>query len=67
MPPGYIVQVNQQTCILCGVCAGMLPEIFQQQHVIEINQQRAMAEPEKVALAIELCPMECISLKGTSV
>ncbi|NOZ83405.1 MAG: ferredoxin [Epsilonproteobacteria bacterium] len=55
------VEVDQETCIGCGVCADMVPDVFEMQDGKSIVINAQGAEYDEVQEAVEACPVECIT------
>lgn len=55
------VYVDQNTCIGCGLCMSIVPEVFRLNDagVSEVYDQQGAPE-EKVREAIDSCPVNCI-------
>ncbi len=55
------VAVDEETCIGCGVCSDMVPDVFEMEDgkAIVINPQGA--EYDEVEEAVESCPVEAIT------
>ncbi|HJV66796.1 MAG TPA: ferredoxin [Geomonas sp.] len=55
------VEVDQDICIGCGLCASIAPEVFQlnDNGVSEVHNQSG-AEEQKIQQAIDSCPVSCI-------
>lgn len=53
--------VDQQICIGCGLCASIVPDVFQlnDEGVSEVHNQGGAPE-EKIQQAIDSCPVNCI-------
>lgn len=59
------VVVDQDTCIGCGMCVSLAPEVF----AIDPESGKAMVIDENApeaaaAQAIEMCPVNAISVEG---
>ena len=57
-------RVNQELCVVCGLCASMNPEVFQMD---ENGLATAVKETEDEALlqeSIDSCPVSAISKEG---
>lgn len=55
------VEVDQETCIGCGVCADMVPDVFEMQDGKSIVINAQGAEYDEVQEAVESCPVESIT------
>jgi len=55
------VEVDQETCIGCGVCADMVPDVFEMQDGKSIVINAQGAEYDEVQEAVESCPVEAIT------
>ncbi|HJV36292.1 ferredoxin [Geomonas sp.] len=55
------VEVDQEVCIGCGLCASIAPEVFRLNDggVSEVYNQSG-AEEDKIQQAIDSCPVSCI-------
>ena len=55
------VEVDQDICIGCGLCASIAPEVFRlnDNGVSEVHNQSGVEE-EKIQEAIDSCPVNCI-------
>lgn len=57
------VKVNQESCISCGACQAICPEVFElnDEGLSEVKNKEAIEEhKEEVQEAIDSCPTEAI-------
>lgn len=57
-----MIKVNQESCIGCGLCAGMCPDVFQMNsdNKSEVISQDNLSCAKQ---AIASCPVEAISIQ----
>lgn len=60
--------INQETCIGCGACEGICPEVFKmndgKSQVIALDDYSQYKD--QIQQAIDACPVQCISLSDDS-
>lgn len=57
-----MIIIDKGKCILCGVCEGLAPNIFQQTTSVSVDIEAAKQELHYTYLCIEACPTEAIKL-----
>jgi len=55
--------INAETCIGCGACEGIVPEVFKlndgKSEVVALDDYSPYAE--QIKQAIDACPVQCIT------
>lgn len=57
------IKVNKEKCLICGMCASMVPEVFEfnDDGFVEANNKNITEENKKeVKEAMENCPVDAI-------